>query len=591
MKVNTIIACVTLAGTVLAVPPTIDLSSMTAVVAAAKAAMPALKQFYDSNKQDTGSWKEYIAQWHESGLYWDFFYEYYSYTGDATYNDWVDNEMQYSVGATADFMGGNSATMSLSGRWNDDIGWWGLATMTAAEGVTDGIIAPHNIIPDMNPKYITVTNNTFYQMYMNWDNSCNGGIFWSRDRQAPKVNDRYYKSSITNAQFIEMAARLLAATGSNEYKVLFDKTYKWMLSTQLIDPVTYAVYDGLDSRSCLRSSDMYSYHAGELIAGLAHIYRYTKDSYYLQEAHKHWGHVYSYYTRANVLVDPFCLIPGNCKTPSGFMWGVYKGLGDLYLVSTDSTVKSQIATVMQASAAANIQATCNTDWYCIRNLPPGTDHTMTNGTNPRDQFETVAILNALAQINGASTTSRGQTIAAPTESGSEGKSSNIALYAGIGGGVAALLLIAGAVYFRRKPKRHTAEMDMVDYNDYRTNTPEKKDPAALAAGAGVAAPRVPRNNAVGPAGYGQQPQPGYGQPQQYAAYGQQQGYPQQQHGYAPPQQGQQYAPQGYAPQGYSQQQQGYYQPQAQQYGQAPAGQYAPQQDYNYTPRQPRAGSH
>ncbi|KAJ3009664.1 UNVERIFIED_CONTAM: hypothetical protein HDU68_002557, partial [Siphonaria sp. JEL0065] len=76
------------------------------------------------------------------------------------------------------------------------------------------------------------------------------------------------------------------------------------------------------------------------------------------------------------------------------------GLGQYYVSTTDESVRSQIATILRASGASNFKG-CDSNWYCIRNLPVGSGMTMQNGTNPRDQFETVSILNSLAVINGA----------------------------------------------------------------------------------------------------------------------------------------------------------------------------------------------
>ncbi|KAJ3062085.1 hypothetical protein HDU99_005339 [Rhizoclosmatium hyalinum] len=238
---------------------------------------------------------------------------------------------------------------------------------------------------------------------------------------------------------------------------------------------------------------------------------------------------------------------------------------------------------------------CNNDWYCIRDLPAGSDHTMTNGTNPRDQYETVSILNALAIINGAVPISRGQTVSPTAPTGSTSGGTNVALYAGIGGGIAGLLLVGGLVYYCTRPAK-PVDRNVPQYG--LDEKPVSRDEVV----ANAAAARLPRNNTVSP----QQPTvaPGqygaYGQQQsQYAAgsvavgaaaagvYGQQQPYGQQQQQYAgyPPQQG--YAPQqAYAPQQN-------YAP-AQGYG-APQG-FAPQQGYGVpapppssTPQQPSYG--
>ncbi|KAJ3076056.1 hydrolase 76 protein [Podochytrium sp. JEL0797] len=458
-----------LASTAFAQGPSIDLTNQAAVVAAAKAAMPALKQYFADNTPADGAWNQPIVQWHETGIYWDLFYQYYAYTGDATYNVFVDTEMQLSVGIHADFLDGVNPMQQLAGRWNDDIGWWATATMTAAEATQNGIIAPFNMHENANPEYVKVTANTWDQMYMNWDDLCGGGIYWSRDRTSTNLNNKLYKSSITNAQFVEIGARLYALTGNATYKELADKTYKWMLST-VIDPATYVVIDGIYAdASCTKQNDLWSYHTGELIGGMASFYKTTKDPNYLAEAQRHLSHIQNYFTADNVLVDPACATSGTCKSPSGYMWCIYKGLAALYAASADVATRSTISTMLQASAKANF-VHCNAQWYCIRDLPAGTPATMPNGTNPRDQFETVAILNALAIVTGATASSHKQdapTVGPPQTDEADTKGpSKMVLYAQIAGGVAAALVLIGAIAWcirSRSAKQKRREMEEVSF--------------------------------------------------------------------------------------------------------------------------------
>ena len=184
MQLAFLLACITMAGAALG-QQNIDLSSKSAILAAAKAAVWPLRMFYDANKESSGAWIEQFSdghwnvQWHESGEYWGFFYTYMQYSGDYSYLDWVDSQMQLSAGGNTDFLNGMSALTVESGRWNDDIGWWAISTMTAAEvfGKT-AVVAPHNIMPGFNPTYFVLSNNTFYEVTMQWDNQCNGGIYW-----------------------------------------------------------------------------------------------------------------------------------------------------------------------------------------------------------------------------------------------------------------------------------------------------------------------------------------------------------------------------------------------------------------------------
>ncbi|KAJ3014502.1 UNVERIFIED_CONTAM: hydrolase 76 protein [Siphonaria sp. JEL0065] len=385
----------------------IDVTSKAAAISAAKAAIGPLQQFYASNTRGNGAWIEqyddghWLIQWHESGIYFDLFYKYMQYSTDYSSLPFVDKEMQLTVGGNGDFLDGMNPTLEIAGRWNDDIGWWALSTMTAAETFgKDGIVAKTNVISGYNPTYLSLANTTFYQIWMDWDTkACGGGIYWSRIRTGSNAD---LKSTITNVQELELGARLFAMTGSNDYKAKFDVIYVWLKSTGIID-ANYLVHDGVRDGGCTVSTEIYSYHTGELMAALAVMYQATKTQSYLDEAHKIFAAVQSNFVTAatSVLdIEPSCVAGVNCKSPTGYNWAIYKGFSNLYVATTDNSIKSSIAKIVQSSAKVNFQR-CDSNWYCIRNLPVGSGFTLQNGTNPRDQFETVSILNALAIINGA----------------------------------------------------------------------------------------------------------------------------------------------------------------------------------------------
>ncbi|ORY29259.1 hypothetical protein BCR33DRAFT_857774 [Rhizoclosmatium globosum] len=412
----------------------IDLTSKSAVIAAAKAAVWPLQQFYASNTRGNGAWIEQYddSHWWESllsqnvfnpfvilkglfngtkgaeygcsGIYFDLFYKYMQYSGDYSTLSFVDTNMQLTVGGNGDFLDGQSAILEISGRWNDDIGWWALATMTAAETFgKDAIVAKNNIMQGYNPTYFSLANTTFEQIWMDWDTTkCGGGIYWSRIRTGNNAN---LKSTITNVEEMELGARLYVVTKDQKFKDRFDVIYAWLKTYKIVDD-DYTVHDGLTTDACAVSQELYSYHTGELMAALGIMYQATNDQNYLDEAHKIFKAVQRLFVdpATNILNrEPSCPdgTTASCgKSPSGYSFPVYKGLATLYATSTDNSVKASIATILQATAKVNFQG-CDSNWYCIRNLPKDTEFTMQNGTNPRDQFETVSLLNALAVINGA----------------------------------------------------------------------------------------------------------------------------------------------------------------------------------------------
>ncbi|KAJ3233489.1 hydrolase 76 protein [Chytriomyces hyalinus] len=484
---------------------TLDSTSRSAVLAALKSAMPALQMYFDTNNGNNGAWREtysdgrHLVQWHESGLYWDFFYAYASLTSDTTYTPFADHNIQLALGQYDNYISFLDNVSAAGGRWNDDIGWWGIAMVTAAEGNVNGVVAPGT--GGFTPRYLDVASATHAEMYENWDDGCDGGIFWSRDRNAPKENDRYYKSSISNAQHLELSARLFALTGDKTYQSTADRVYTFM-QKHLIDPVSYDITDGIDNRDCSKSQWQFSYTTAEVLAALASLYKSTRETRYLDEAHKHFNHIVINFLQSN----PICGGGSDCKDPTGFLWPVYKALAVLYSVTPDATIKSQIVSIMQTSSNF-VFRTCNENWNCMRALDPNTDYTLSDGTNVRDQFETVAILLALAVMTSSqplaplpspvssqpqvettqqpqqqpSTTTKisatANTAAVDASQTAPPSTANVGLIAGIVTVVILLAVMAAVGYWYmfiyRKKQMNSSEgfesRDSIKYSDYKPN--------------------------------------------------------------------------------------------------------------------------
>ncbi|KAI8617399.1 glycosyl hydrolase family 76-domain-containing protein [Chytriomyces sp. MP71] len=416
MHIPSVIVLVSAAATTSAI--TIDTASKSAVLAAAKAAQWPLKMFYDANQENNGAWIEQFSdghwnvQWHESGEYWGLYYKYMQYSGDYSYLDWVDKNMQLSAGGNPDFLDGMSAVLEESGRWNDDIGWWGISVMCAAETFgQNAIVAKNNVQSGFNPTYFELANVTYTEITAQWDNKCGGGIYWDRSRTTGTDNQRNYKSTITNVEVMEIGARLYAMTGIASYKTEVDQIYAWLKSSGIISS-TYTIYDGVSVTDCTAiNQDVYSYHAGPLLSAFAAMYRKTQDSSYQTEGNNVYNAIVRQFVASDktLSIEPTCPTKG-CKDPNAYKWPLYRGIADWHDVTTDAGIKSSIEEVMRATATANF-AGCDSSWYCIRNLPAATSFTLQNGTNPRDQFETMAILNSLAIINGNTQTLNGAGVA------------------------------------------------------------------------------------------------------------------------------------------------------------------------------------
>ncbi|ORY21092.1 hypothetical protein BCR33DRAFT_776586, partial [Rhizoclosmatium globosum] len=140
----------------------LDVTDKGAVLAAAKAAMGPLQQYFvDPNIEGKGSWKE------NPGMYQDLFFQYSLASGDGSNNGFATNNMYASAasGNGGDFLGGFSPNESQDGRWNDDIAWWALSSISGAEATG-------------NADLRAFASTTFDQVWMSWDDQCGGGIYW-----------------------------------------------------------------------------------------------------------------------------------------------------------------------------------------------------------------------------------------------------------------------------------------------------------------------------------------------------------------------------------------------------------------------------
>ncbi|KAK4693899.1 hypothetical protein P7C71_g3584, partial [Lecanoromycetidae sp. Uapishka_2] len=121
-----------------------------------------------------------------------------------------------------------------------------------------------------SPSYIDLATNVFNDMASpRWNTStCAGGLQWQFN---PSNSGFYYKSSIANGDFFQLAARLARYTGNSTYSDWAEKTYDWMARVGLIDAENWNVYDGTDDTiNCTQiDHDQWSYNAGTMLLGSA----------------------------------------------------------------------------------------------------------------------------------------------------------------------------------------------------------------------------------------------------------------------------------------------------------------------------------
>lgn len=159
----------------------------------------------------------------------------------------------------------NSAKNFLN-EFYDDEGWWALAWLRAYDLTGE-------------TRYLDMAKTIFADMQGGWDDHCDGGIWWKKERR--------YKNAIANELFLLVAVRLHQRTvGVAETTPYLDwalKEWRWFQHSGMIN-ARHLVNDGLN-RACENNGrTTWTYNQGVLIGGLTEMYRVTGDTNHLHEA-------------------------------------------------------------------------------------------------------------------------------------------------------------------------------------------------------------------------------------------------------------------------------------------------------------------
>lgn len=136
----------------------------------------------------------------------------------------------------------------------DDEGWWALAWIDAYD-------LTHDI------RYLATAQTIFDDMAGGWNDTCGGGIWWSKDRT--------YKNAIANELFFSVAAHLTNRVPADRerYAGWAAKEWQWFAGSGMINE-RHLVNDGLTidktSGACRNNGKtVWTYNQGVLIGALA----------------------------------------------------------------------------------------------------------------------------------------------------------------------------------------------------------------------------------------------------------------------------------------------------------------------------------
>ncbi len=159
-------------------------------------------------------------------------------------------------------------------NYYDDEGWWAITWIKAYD-------LTHRTA------YLNMAKTIFNDMANGWDSTCNGGIWWSKDKT--------YKNAIANELFLQVAVRLHQHTPSDVFQggsgplrtSYIDwaiKEWRWFKSSGMIN-ASKLVNDGLDSGTCQNNGqNPWTYNQGVIVGALTDLYKVTKNSSYLRQA-------------------------------------------------------------------------------------------------------------------------------------------------------------------------------------------------------------------------------------------------------------------------------------------------------------------
>jgi len=173
-------------------------------------------------------------------------------------------------------------------KFYDDEGWWALAWIDAYKLTHDA-------------RYLRMAEQIFADMAGGWDETCNGGIWWSKDRK--------YKNAIANELFLDVAATLASVPANGQrragYRAWAEREWRWFAASGMINS-QHLVNDGLDSSCANNRQTAWSYNQGVIVGGLVALHLTTGDAGLLSEAQQIGEAAVTGLTDANGILHDAC---------------------------------------------------------------------------------------------------------------------------------------------------------------------------------------------------------------------------------------------------------------------------------------------
>ena len=172
----------------------------------------------------------------------------------------VSKSTQYNAVFANTFTAAQKKNPGFLNKYYDDEGWWALAWIDAYDLTR-------------NKDYLTMAESIFANMAASWDDTCGGGIWWSKDKD--------YKNAIANELFLSVAAHLVNRTSGSrrrQYLEWGNREWKWFQASGMIN-TKGLINDGLTKArgqtaklACTNNGrTTWTYNQGVVLGGLAEL--------------------------------------------------------------------------------------------------------------------------------------------------------------------------------------------------------------------------------------------------------------------------------------------------------------------------------
>jgi len=215
-------------------------------------------------------------------------------TGDNQYEGVFPNVLTAAQHTSAGFLN----------NFYDDEGWWALAWI-------DTYDLTHQ------QQYLQTAAAIFEDMAKGWDDTCSGGIWWSKDRK--------YKNAIANELFLSVAAHLLPRTKNRKLKAQYlqwtQREWQWFSHTGMIN-ASHLINDGLDANCVNNHKTEWTYNQGVILGGLSEFYKQAHDRSLLIQANA----IVEATLSSTTLTDAHGILHDPCEPDCGGDGTQFKGI-------------------------------------------------------------------------------------------------------------------------------------------------------------------------------------------------------------------------------------------------------------------------